>query len=520
MSQWIIRNRILLFALVNVALDLSLAIKGPANGSDMGRVLYAGLLFALCSAPLTLLKSFNGRYILLMIFMCFYFMDFGGLDVQSMLTGFPLPEARIELLTPVELAVLACGVLLFAGYLGAARAWGGRRAGAVPAEWSAASMLGVGLILWATGTLVMVYLGVFVTPDASNLTVARGLSSLGPAGTFAVMLGRLMQPLGLLILAYGSARFRGLSWTALIIAVIILQAAAGFLTDTKQTAMLGILMAVVTRVLLYKRLPVAWIIAALVSVALAFPVFQANRQETTGERGMNRLQAFNNLGKVVQLALASRDKVENLRADERPPTFVERTFLKPPFEQVIAHVGDDVPYLHGASLVDLPLAFVPRLVVSDKATLNIAQLYTHQIAHSEEDTYISISHMGDLYWNFGWTGMLAGMLVAGVILGVVGSGSSLEHGSSLTRVMVLLVTVQTLCIGFEGEVSTSYVLWMRSLAAIGLLHFIFARRRGTAAAGQPPTVAPVIVSPAVLNAPSRPRSLPVSLPLRFPNVMR
>jgi hypothetical protein len=511
MSQWIIRNRILLFVIANVVLDVSLAVMGPANGNSLGRVLYACVLFALCSAPLTLLKSFNGRHMLLMIFMCFYFLDFGGLDVQSMLTGFPLPEPRKSLLTPAELAVLACGALLFAGYLGGGRAWNERRADAVRAEWSEASMLMVGLILWLTGTLVMVYLGVFLIPDASNRTVALGLAALGPVGTFAAMLGRLMQPLGLLILAYGSARFRGMFWTTLIIAVSVAQVVAGFLTDTKQTAMMGILMAVVTRLLVSNRLPMAWIISAAVSLVLAFPVFQANRQITTGERGMNRLQAFQNLGMVVELALASRDKMQNLRADERPPTFVERTFLKPPFEQVLAHVGDDVPYLHGASLVDLPLAFVPRLVLSDKAALSVAQLYTHQIAHSEDDTYISISHMGDLYWNFGWSGMLAGMLAAGLILGLVGAGTSLEQGPSLTRVMILLVTVQTLCIGFEGEVSTSYVLWMRSLAAIGLLHLMFARR-------PPATIAVAPPAPAVSVA--LPGAVPVGLSVRFPNVMR
>jgi hypothetical protein len=510
MSNWIIRNRILLFGIINVVLDLSLAVMGPAHGSAMGRVLYACLLFALCSAPLTLLQAFNGRYILLMIFMCFYFMDFGGLDVQSMLSGFPVALPRSSLLMPVELAVLACGVLLFVGYLAGTRAWnGGRPAGAVRAEWPAANMLAVGLILWGTGTAVVVYLGVFLIPDASNRTVALGLAALGPVGTFAAMFGRLMQPLGLLILAYGSARFRGSFWTTLIITVILMQAAAGFLTDTKQTAMMGILMAVVTRLLVSNRLPVAWLVSALVSIILVFPVFQANRQITTGERGLNRLQAFNNLGKVVELAIASRETVQNLRADERPPTFVERTFLKPPFEQVIAHVGEDVPYLHGASLVDLPLAFVPRLILGDKPTLNIAQLYTREIAHSEDDTYISMSHMGDLYWNFGWMGMLAGMLAAGVIMGLVGAGTSLEHGPSLTRVMVLLVTVQTLCIGFEGDVSISYVLWMRSLAAIGLLHLMFARRRFA-------TVSEAAEGSAVSGTPGL---LPL-LPLRFPNVMR
>ncbi len=77
--------------------------------------------------------------------------------------------------------------------------------------------------------------------------------------------------------------------------------------------------------------------------------------------------------------------------------------------------------------------------------------------------------------------------------------------------MVLLVTVQTLCIGFEGEVSTSYVLWMRSLAAIGLLHLMFARR-----APAPSSVA--AAAPMTSTTPSR--AVPLGLPVRFPNVMR
>jgi hypothetical protein len=73
----------------------------------------------------------------------------------------------------------------------------------------------------------------------------------------------------------------------------------------------------------------------------------------------------------------------------------------------------------------------------------------------------------------------------------------------MTRLMVLVATVQTMCIGFEGEIPNSYVVWMRSIAAIGLLHLLFARRRDQAAP-----------APTVLE-PGRPQLLH-----RFPNVMR
>lgn len=75
----------------------------------------------------------------------------------------------------------------------------------------------------------------------------------------------------------------------------------------------------------------------------------------------------------------------------------------------------------------------------------------------------------------------------------------------MTRIMVLVVTVQTMCIGFEGEIANSYVVWMRSIAAIGLLHLLFARRLIQ--------VAPV----ATRTLESAPR---LQVLQRFPNVMR
>jgi hypothetical protein len=38
------------------------------------------------------------------------------------------------------------------------------------------------------------------------------------------------------------------------------------------------------------------------------------------------------------------------------------------------------------------------------------------------------------------------------------------------------VTIKQLIVGFEGDIATIYVVWLRSLAGIGLLHVVLARR--------------------------------------------
>src|SRR5262249_22454535 len=115
------------------------------------------------------------------------------------------------------------------------------------------------------------------------------------------------------------------------------------------------------------------------------------------------------------------------------------------------------------------------------------------------------SHVGELYWNYGWGGVTIGMALIGALLGFVGAKCSLAERVSVTRLLVLLATVQYLCVGAEGVMQVSYICWVRSVAAILLLQLLLARRASPAA----PTPAAGRIS----NAPQ------LALP-RFPNLMR
>jgi hypothetical protein len=83
--------------------------------------------------------------------------------------------------------------------------------------------------------------------------------------------------------------------------------------------------------------------------------------------------------------------------------------------------------------------------------------------------------LGELYWNFGWLGVLAGMTLIGYLLGTLGRQYNLAEAATITRLLVIVVSVRLLILAAEGELATQYVSWMRSMLVIGILHWSLAR---------------------------------------------
>ena len=521
--HWLERYHVAVWPLLNFAV-LGLIVMGSmTHGNDTGQIVYVSVLTAICSLPMLFLRGWNDRHVLLAIIMGMYFLDFGALDLSILVVGTDVRHVRTEFLSPTELAVLLGAILMLTTYLfGAGLARGedvaararAERGLALP-EWSTATQLILGTGLWLTGTGAMVYMEVFAAPEKTAHAAESAMTEMGPVLVFMVMLAHMMQPLGILILSYGYAKRRTVLWTSLIIAVVLIEVAAGFVMDVKRVALMGAALVILTRTLVDNRLPKAWILCSVAALSLMFPVFQAYRTEITDERGLDRLQALQELPKVLSIAMQSAEKDQKrVDPEERPQSFLERSSVKGALESLFLHVPREVPYLGGKSLVALPMAFVPRLIAPDKEDVSAGLLYSQMILKFHGDTYISISHLGELYWNFGWLGILLGIPIAGTLLGFVGARFNLEHGTSVTRILVLLATAQSLCIEFEGTIPVSYVLWLRGMAAIGLLHLLFARR------GRLTAPAPASVAPEPEQQPAGLALLPrISAP-RFPNLMR
>lgn len=467
---WWSRNRQTVYWAAN-AVVFFMALASISLGGSFARATYTFVFFALCSSPLLLLKQFNGRYALLAVFMAIYFVFFGMLDLLSLLKG--AEELHSDRFTAGEIGILAGGILLLLSYWAAANLGAPRVMGS--ADFSRRTLGVVGTALWLIGSASFIYFQVFVLTDKSNLAGARGLASMGQTQTFFVLLANLLQPLGVLLLAYGYARFRTISWTVLVVAAVATQVCMGFLADIKSAAMTGGILVIVTKTLVDNRLPKVWLMSSAIFIMIAFPVFQAYRAEITGERGLSRTQAAMEIGRVLEIVWGAREKVENIRGEGRSASFFERSSLKGNVELAFDKTGVEVPFQNGRTLIDLPFAFIPRIIWPEKPGVPAGQVFNKQFFHGSDDTYISPSHLGELYWNFGWWGVIFGMATIGMILGVIGARTDLSRGISLTRLLVLVVTIKGVCMQFEGTIAIAYVVWLRSLAAVGVLHLMFAR---------------------------------------------
>ena len=509
-----LRRRVMIYVALNGAFLLTSVIASMSRGGSTGTLIYLIVLFALCTAPVVMLDRLNGRFALLGIFTAMYFVFFGALDATALLLGGPAPpDGGESFISEAEFGILCGAAAALLGFrigLALVRPERARRA---VYDWRPAAILAVGLLVWLVGAAAIVYFQVFVVPEKTNFATEQGLASLGPALTFVVMLGQMIEPMGLVILAYGYARFRTVPWLLLVLVMVAVQVGIGFVADIKAVAMLAGILVILARMLVDNRLPKGWMIAGACLLLFSFPLFQAYRADVTGARGLNHIQALMNIDKVLQVVLANRDKVMERPGEERSQTFFERASLKGNVELAFEHTGIDTPLREGDTLVGLLVAFIPRLIWPDKPDVAVGQLFNKEfIRTGDPNTYISPSHLGELYWNFGWPGILLGMAFIGALLGFVAAKCDMAEGQSVTRLMVLLATVKYACLGFEGSIAIAYIVWLRSLGAIALLHLALARQRSTADSG--PSPEPSSRSASALR-PAGEAFLP-----RFPNLMR
>jgi hypothetical protein len=466
-------NRVVLYLFANLLFAGLVATAFAMNSASGVHPVYLILLFALCSTPIIDLTVLNGPYALLGIFSLNYFLFYGALDLSHLMSAQAFAYGADSFMSASEGVILLGGALVQIAYRFACRTM--RKFNpAVPKDWSELTLVVGGITLWAVCSALNWQFSVHVVTEASAQAMTRGLGSLTGLQTTVFMLAHMSQPLGILIIAYAQCRYRRGYMMLLLIGVVLFQLLFGFVIDFKGEAFLGGVLAILTKLLVDGRLPKMWLVAMLVFIAVGFPVLQANRVVVRGQHGANSTQVGANIGKSLEQAIEARSKVSTGR--DRSQTFAERLSLKASVETIVTKTGDIAPFQHGYTLTPLISAFVPRLIWPDKPSVEVGRIMNKEFRISDvADTFISPSHLGELYWNFGWIGVVVGMTLIGLLLGYLGRRFNLAQTATITRVMVIVVTIRLMILGSEGEIATQYVLWIRSMAAIGVLHWALAR---------------------------------------------
>jgi hypothetical protein len=462
-------NRIALYIGINLLFASLLAVGYAISGPENPRLYYLVLLFALCSTLVIDLDGLNARYSLLSIFLCVYFLFFGVQDVTDLFNGVS-SDSLEGAFSPTEAVILVGGLMLVIGYRVAV---GRKPLGQVSRsfDWPLRSILMVGIAVWILGTSASYYWYFYVVTDKS-LEGTKGIALLNPAVTAGLILAQTLQPLGLLLLAYAWASAKRRYLLAIVLVVVSVQALLGFVIDIKGMALSGVALVIVTLIFTDGRLPKAWIAGAVIFAYIAFPVFQAYRAVVTGN-GVARSAALDNLGKTLDVVLAAKDRVNNGR--DRAQTIFERMSMKSSVNVIVHGTANGIPFQHGYTMSPILAAFLPKILWPNKPDVATGRLVNKVFYKSDqEETYISPSHLGELYWNFGWSGVLVGMTAIGAICGFVARFNPAEC-RTVTRLLMTVLTFEFLIHGFEGALTGSYVVWLRTMAAVGLLHLMLAR---------------------------------------------
>ncbi len=466
---------------------------GYGEHKGVAHPIYVILLFALCSTPILESLSVKSPYSLLLFWSAFYFVTYGALDLQRLLLGVDQPMFLGEgILSKPEVVILFGAVLIQLGYRVACSRVVKSRSNRAIKDWSEGTLVVVGLILWAVSSRLCWEYSTQLLVEKTTSATMKGLESIGGLGVVAFMIARLLQPVSIMILAYVQCRYHRTYLIPVVLGLVLYQLFFGFVVDTKGEAMTGGIIVIVTNAMVRGRLPKAWLALMALLLAVTFPILQANRV-VRDENNVNAMKASQDIGKIFQQAVQAQKRVNE--GHERAQTLLERTTTKSSVELIVNGIDSGHPYMHGYTLTPLLTAFLPRLVWGDKPSIPTGQLLNQEYhVSSGRETFISPSHLGELYWNFGWIGVIFGMGGVGLLLGTVGAKCDLSEAPTITRLLIAVVTVRQLIVGSEGEFALQYVVWMRAIAGIGLMHLVFARipwnaeSPGTASAALPAPV--------------------------------
>ena len=504
-SGWAIYGALNLFLLV------ALLIGAAAGGGSLTELLYIMLLFAICASTIPFVGALNGAYAVLAVAMAHYFIEFGVLDAVHMFSAPQSASIRTSILSAGEIIVLVAAVLKILGFHAVVRWPLGKRAAGIAKDWPPLTLLLIGLGTWAASSGLDLYEALYLQVDNSDVAVAAKYAKLGALGTDAALLVHYMGPLGVMILAYWWSVWQKRGSAMLMIFVMLVQFVVGWIIDTKEIAIGAPIIMLLTRFIVAGRVPARWGVTIALSVLLVFPIMTAKRIIVTEGMHLTRAQALARAPEILMRAISEQDIVrKGGRYAQKSQSFLERATDKAAVEMFAEHVGRDKPFKMGATLDQVLYVFVPRILWSDKPGENSAETFNRDFHLSEDpDTHISPTHMGELYWNFGYPGVVVGMLVFGALLGYVSGRFDPSVETSITRVLVIMVTLYNTVVGGGGQIEISYVMWPRLLVMIWILHLIFSRpvflRAPGAASSTLPTIEP------------RPMGVP---PMRFENLLR
>lgn len=317
------------------------------------------------------------------------------------------------------------------------------------------------ILLWAFGLLMVYRPGPF-----KFLGLGVSILALGP---LAALLTLAMLPARTFRLT--DAAYWGLLLLGTAGLVIV---SLGAQYSSKGTVMLSVtplLAAALVRPRLRKYVPVALVSLALIYLLGVAPAVNQSRT-LPGRAGMSPMRRL-----VVGFQRYSplyTGHFHNGYLKKQANSFFVRVF-EPIAAGYTAELVSRSGLMHGATMSNLAYGFVPRIFWPAKPRVNRGEFFTAKVGMQGSQSSTAMFAAGELYWNFGWVGVVAGMWLLGTLLSALWRMAGVDPREQLFRMWLFIWLLYGLL--EIPEASSAVIGAVYTLLFFGLLIFLHASAR-------------------------------------------
>lgn len=389
------------------AVALAVGLAAGVRGNDVLLLLLGIAITVTASLPLILdqARRPSQRHLLLTLLSISYAVAYGvPVATQWLPKGeFPGNVSGVPFVPPdiaaAQAAALGGLLCLFLGY---ALPFGAMLSHVLPRptrDWTPTAALGVACAMIPLGWLV------FLSSRFGFLPAQLGsgfLGAISSASFFGIAL------LTILFQRHGSRA------ALLLLALLIPPTMViNFFTGSKQAFFSAPVMVALTYLAIRRRIPVRWIAAGMLALVLFYPISHAYREDW---RSLPEV-----LADPVGTLAALSQRLSDYPVGEFITEGLDATTARLDVLSITAVIMRDtphpVPFQGGWTLGYIALSYVPRALWPGKPALEFGQFVTDNYgAGGHVVTSTGAGWIGELYMNFGISGIVTGMLVMGLLL--------------------------------------------------------------------------------------------------------
>ncbi len=265
--------------------------------------------------------------------------------------------------------------------------------------------------------------------EAATVTVSLGLIGLGwvfflgnqfgfipgwlGSGVLGAISGSTIFGLALLAIAY----LKDGSRAAFLLLLVIIPPTMffNFFTGSKTLFLAPLMMVAYAYVVVRRRIRARWLIPGILLIALYYPVAQFHREVIL--RG-NTLGAGDVIGDAGEILSATASYAQSFRFVDYLGDGIRMTSGRLEglgvLSVIVRDTPDKVPYQGGWTLSYIFLSYVPRLLWPNKPPMTIGHWVTAMYGPGPIPSNTGPTWMGELYFNFGFPGLVLGMALLGI----------------------------------------------------------------------------------------------------------